>query len=70
MSGIFNSDRYDEIMKKYRENHRCCPKCGAIAHSTTLMAYLLDWSNPDNYKDKNRCDNIFRKLVNAAGAYL
>ena len=55
MSNRFRADKYDELMKKYKEAHECCPECGAIGHRTTLMAYILDWSDPHSFKDENHC---------------
>jgi transcription elongation factor Elf1 len=41
--------------EKYREDHACCPKCGSLSHSTTLVGYVLNWDDRQNYKDLNRC---------------
>lgn len=47
---------YDEFMNMYDELHKCCPKCGEIGnYSTTLKAYIYDESNPNEYRDLNKC---------------
>lgn len=43
---------YKEFMKKYHILHECCPKCGAIEHSTTFMGYI---KNGNDFKDLNTC---------------
>ena len=46
---------YDEFMLDYNELHAACPKCGALAHSTTLVSYIVNMDEPGEYKDKNKC---------------
>lgn len=45
----------DKILKQYHNNHKLCPKCKSKAHTSTLVGYILDKENPDQYKDLNRC---------------
>lgn len=49
------SKEYDEFMKKYHENHSLCPNCKSNSYSTTLVGYILDWNNKEDYKDLNNC---------------
>jgi hypothetical protein len=44
-----------EFLKKYNEEHLCCPNCGSELHSTTLIGFVMDINNPELYKDKNKC---------------
>lgn len=46
---------YEKFMKKYNTEHAACPKCSSVLHSTTLVGYILNLDNPDNYKDENIC---------------
>lgn len=46
---------YSEFMRKYRDEHYCCPNCGSRNYSTTLVGYFLDEEHPENYKDRNSC---------------
>jgi len=46
---------YEEFMTQYEEKHKCCPKCGSLKYSTTLMGYILNMDKKDEYKDKNDC---------------
>lgn len=46
---------YEDFMKKYREDHKYCPKCGAVSHSSTFVGYVFNRDNPEEYKDLNRC---------------
>ena len=50
-----SDDWYDNFMKKYNADRKCCPKCGATGHSTTLVGYILVKGKEDEYKDKNGC---------------
>ena len=43
---------YNEFMTNYRIEHECCPKCGSIEHTTTLMGNI---KNGNNYKNLNQC---------------
>lgn len=58
MSGPFSNSEYSKFMKEYRTAHRACPKCGNTSHTTTLVAYILDMSRKDAYKDMNKCECI------------
>ena len=49
------SEIYETFMKEYRIKHEVCPKCGTTPHMTTLMGFIFNSSNPDNYKNLNRC---------------
>jgi len=49
------NEEYDVFMKEYKKMHDACPKCNSIIHSTTLVGYILDMSEKEKYKDKNRC---------------
>lgn len=42
-------------MAEYSRQHECCPKCGASTCSTTLVGFIMDLDNPDDYVDKNGC---------------
>ena len=55
----FRSDRYNKFMAEYKKAHKACPKCNATTGNVTLMGYILDWSQPQNYKNLNRftCSN-------------
>jgi len=46
---------YDKFMDKYEKEHALCPKCGEENHRSTLVGYAFDSSNPEEYKDLNRC---------------
>lgn len=46
---------YKEFMSEYKKTHEVCPKCGSKSCMSTLMGYILDSSNKENYKDLNRC---------------
>ncbi len=46
---------YIEFMKDYKVKHEVCPKCGTKDHTSTLMGYIFNSSNPNEYKDLNRC---------------
>lgn len=45
----------DDFKKEYNEKHKLCPKCGAIQHSSTLVAYILYSDKKEEYKDLNAC---------------
>jgi predicted nucleic-acid-binding Zn-ribbon protein len=47
--------RRDEFIEKYNLLHKYCPKCGSTFYKTTLVGYPIDSSNPDEYKDLNKC---------------
>lgn len=48
--------KYDKFMKKYHKNHKYCPRCGFIKHTTTLVGYPLIDGKENEYKDLNRCE--------------
>lgn len=48
-------DTYATFMKKYEDDHRCCPNCGSDSYKTTYLVYILDTSNTKDYKDMNTC---------------
>ena len=41
---------YDTFIKKYREQHCCCPKCFSRTYSSTLSGYVYDPEHPENYE--------------------
>lgn len=46
---------YDGFMVEYHNKHKYCPKCGKNeGFITTLVCYVLDINNKENYKDLNR----------------
>ena len=47
---------YEKFMKQYDNKHELCPKCGSKEHISTLMGYLFDRNNKDDYKDLNTCN--------------
>lgn len=49
---------YNNFMAQYKLKHKCCPKCGAISHRSTLVGYVFNSDSPDTYKDQNRCTCI------------
>ena len=42
-----------EFKAKYYSDHKACPKCGSIRHSSTYIGIMLDMSKMDEYKDIN-----------------
>lgn len=46
---------YDEFMDDYDKKHQVCPICGSDDYISTLMGYVLDSDNPQDYKDLNQC---------------
>jgi hypothetical protein len=46
---------YNDFMSQYKEEHECCPKCGATGHSTTFMGYILNMDKKEEYKNLNDC---------------
>jgi len=46
---------YKKFMSEYHKQHECCPKCGNIPHSTTLVGYVLHSDRREDYKDLNKC---------------
>ena len=49
------SEIYETFMKEYSIKHEVCPKCGTKPHISTLMDYIFNYSEPESYKDLNRC---------------
>lgn len=50
------SDRKREIfMKQYDKEHKYCPKCGGLHHSTTMMGFMYFADNPSSYANHNDC---------------
>ena len=49
--------RLKAFLEDYREQHRCCPRCGSDQVSTTFVGYSLDSEHPEDYRDMNvsRC---------------
>lgn len=52
-----NNARYKKFMSDYKTLHKCCPDCGGINGSVTLVANIVDLDNFEDYKDLNtfRC---------------
>lgn len=46
---------YQRFMDEYNSMHCACPKCGSLNNSQTLVAYILDLSNKEQYRDLNGC---------------
>lgn len=46
---------YTDFIRKYGNEHWCCPKCGSRNYSTTLAGYAYDEEHLENYKDRNHC---------------
>lgn len=55
MDDVNEIETVEEFRKEYNEEHAACPKCGSKRHSTTLVAYIINMSAKELYKDKNRC---------------
>jgi RNase P subunit RPR2 len=49
------SEIYETFMMEYRIKHEVCPKCGTKPHMSTLVGYTFNSSEPESYKDLNRC---------------
>jgi transcription elongation factor Elf1 len=49
------SEEYNEFMREYELQHKCCPKCGHHECSSTLVGYILYMDKKDEYKDLNKC---------------
>lgn len=47
--------QYNDFMKSYHNLHKCCPKCGDIKHTSTLMGFPLHWEKKEEYRDLNSC---------------
>lgn len=48
----------DDFWKQYHENHKRCPNCGGERYSSTLVAYILNMDDKENYKDKNHIECV------------
>ena len=46
---------YEDFIRKYRNEHWCCPNCGSRNYSVTLMGIPYDEEHPEEYKDRNHC---------------
>ena len=44
-----------QFRDEYKSNHRYCPKCGSEGHMTTLVGYVLNMDDKENYKNLNNC---------------
>lgn len=44
---------YQELIHRYNSSHQKCPKCGGTDNCQTLLGYILDPNDYDNYKDGN-----------------
>lgn len=51
----YSMSQYREFKDRYREDHAACPRCGATAHSSTYVNYILSLEKADEYKDLNDC---------------
>lgn len=52
---IESDEECEKYMKQYHKQHEVCPRCGFIEYETTLMGYILDMNDKENYKDLNNC---------------
>ena len=52
---MIETNDYDEFMEWYENEHALCPKCGSSEYSTTLVGFLVDFNNLEDYKDLNTC---------------
>ena len=43
-----------KFIKEYSSKHKCCPICSNLVTYQTYMAYVVDLSNTDSYKDLNK----------------
>lgn len=48
-------DDYNTFMKKYKELHAACPKCGGTGCTTTLVGFIMMSDNREAYEDLNDC---------------
>ena len=46
---------YTDFIRKYGNEHWCCPNCGSINYSSTLVGYIYDENHPEDYEDRNHC---------------
>lgn len=46
---------YDSFMNQYRKDHALCPKCRHSAHMSTLVGYVYNAEDKENYKNLNTC---------------
>lgn len=47
---------YQRFMDEYNRMHCACPECGSLNNVQTLVAYMLDLSNKEQYRDRNVCE--------------
>ena len=45
----------DIFRAKYKKDHKCCPKCGAEGHSSTLAGFIINSDDRESYKNLNTC---------------
>ena len=50
------SSERDDFRKEYDKKHALCPKCLSKKHTSTMVGFLLDLQNKENYRDLNRCE--------------
>lgn len=57
--------KYEIFMEEYRECHKYCPNCGSDKYGTTLMAFVLDLNNTEQYEDRNHayCSCGFKHTI-------
>lgn len=53
-----SNKKSDLFLSEYRKLHECCPKCGETSHCSTLVGYILNMDNLEDYKDLNKCTCI------------
>lgn len=41
--------------KDYYKNHLLCPICLSKEHTSTLMSFVLNYDDKENFKDLNKC---------------
>jgi len=46
----------DDFRNQYHNNHKRCPSCGGEDYSSTLVGYVLNMNDKENYKNKNHIE--------------
>jgi hypothetical protein len=52
------NNEYDLFMLNYNEQHKLCPNCGSVKHTTSLLNEVLDMDNKHEYEDLNKCECV------------
>jgi hypothetical protein len=50
-----SSKTIQEFLKEYSRKHQLCPKCGSKGNMSTLVGYIVNMNNREDYKDHNIC---------------